>query len=924
MKHRPLRLGVVELERRDVPATVYPSATFDDRPNQLPTTWTNYATGGAAVQVTTNQGRNNSNALTISGSSVATARAWDTRLSGKNVEVRASILVNSLIPAQVIARGKSLNTETPSYYAAGITRGGEIQLVKVVNGVSTVIDTVTTKQYFSNQWVDLALTVQDNRLQVRVQRIDTGEWLNQFGVWQGTPTQAIFATDSQLPTAGQVGVNRPKSYFGSVILDNFRSWEAKNDITPPTVSILFPTLPKNAPQTGVQGIVKIYTDIKDQGKIARADFLVDGDVVSRRDVGPFRMDLDTRNFANGQHTLTVRVWDAAGNSTETDLSIKFANAPKPTPPSVKRHFPHIRYASLAYYGTPMDETTQRLLKDSVDLVIPNQRYLSTINQLTPETPQYIYSNISNLYLGLLTSWLNEADAKAVPREGAFYHVSEPTPFTGDSPSSRPVNRFWNVQRGSAKLTSLTSEAMKLAGMQQQLGNSGESLIVGYPDRFREVNVTISKAAGRNFNGVWEYPIQVDSLGRPIRWQTLPLTSDRVRQFRTTGQITFDPPANWKPSVIGDQTARLFHIRYRTISGDRTNVPTISQITGRDYVNANGKTTGVIPAFDRAADRNQDGYLSDAEYAKRRSGMDARFYYESRLFYPYYGQMRFITNPSGTGFANWAAQYHQQLLASQPLADGIMMDNSGGKLPNLQAKIVEQTDSYTYDSAAVLAQISRTISPKQIVANTAGGGTTATKIDDQVAGSLEEFALRPMQQQWAQVRTLATEINQRLDQLDAGQFLILDTLSSGGGSPTDPRTRIAALAYYYLVADPDATYLMTWGGEEPASDWNRHWFGAISYNVGQPQGTWQTAATGNDPVDTRLAYQVFARRYDQGLVLYKPRSYTAGVGTGTLNDNTATTHQLDGNYRQLDSEGNLGPVIQTITLRNGEGAILIRA
>ena len=55
-----------------------------------------------------------------------------------------------------------------------------------------------------------------------------------------------------------------------------------------------------------------------------------------------------------------------------------------------------------------------------------------------------------------------------------------------------------------------------------------------------------------------------------------------------------------------------------------------------------------PGVRRSADKNGDGYLTDAEYATRRAGYDARFVYESRLFYPYYGQMRFVTNPSSTG------------------------------------------------------------------------------------------------------------------------------------------------------------------------------------------------------------------------------------------------------------------------------------
>jgi len=59
------------------------------------------------------------------------------------------------------------------------------------------------------------------------------------------------------------------------------------------------------------------------------------------------------------------------------------------------------------------------------------------------------------------------------------------------------------------------------------------------------------------------------------------------------------------------------------------------------------------------------------------------------------------------------------------------------------------------------------------------------------------------------------------------------------------------------------------------------------------------------------------------VLYKPLSYTAGR-TGSTGNATSTWHRLPGNYRELHSDGTLGPVVNSIRLRNGEGAILIRA
>jgi hypothetical protein len=98
---------------------------------------------------------------------------------------------------------------------------------------------------------------------------------------------------------------------------------------------------------------------------------------------------------------------------------------------------------------------------------------------------------------------------------------------------------------------------------------------------------------------------------------------------------------------------------------------------------------------------------------------------------------------------------------------------------------------------------------------------------------------------------------------------------------------------------------------------------VKYDVGKPKGTWGLFAQGKDPERNTLNYQVFQRTYDRALVLYKPISYLSGL-RGTTSNATATVHKLTGNYRELRADGTLGPVVTSVRLRNGEGAILIRA
>jgi hypothetical protein len=150
--------------------------------------------------------------------------------------------------------------------------------------------------------------------------------------------------------------------------------------------------------------------------------------------------------------------------------------------------------------------------------------------------------------------------------------------------------------------------------------------------------------------------------------------------------------------------------------------------------------------------------------------------------------------------------------------------------------------------------------------------------------------------------------------------VLDSLPAGG-SPTDPRTEMATLAEYYLLGDPNSTFLDFYGGSAPSTSWAQHWVAAAAYDVGQPVATWSVAASGADPANAALTYKVYQRQYTNALVLYKPLSYAHNMH-GTLADGTATTIAPGGSYRVLQADGTLGPVVTGVTLRNGEGAILI--
>ncbi|MBY0459798.1 MAG: hypothetical protein K2V38_20960, partial [Gemmataceae bacterium] len=858
------------------------------------------------------------NGFNSNGLSTTTARAWANVDLPADTDVSAAVYADSLVPVQVFARGSNLSGATPSYYAATVTRGLDLRLVKVVNGVETQLGAVRSTSYLSGQWVRVRLIAEADRLRAQVYRVDTRQWLTPDGAWSDSPDFALDKRDAGITAAGKAGVGRKAAVAGSVVVDDFQAGPTGASSGPQvTVTRLNGT-------GNVTGEVTFRATVT--GSFNRVEFRLNNVVRAVSATSPAEWTFDSTTAVNGAYTLTVRAFDQAGNVTSRDLALTVANPnmdPLPVP-TVPRKYSHIRIAQLAYTGTPISGAfEQNLLQNSVDLVVPNPQYLSTIQSAAPDTPQLIYSNVSNLYQGLLSDWLQYADRTGASRELGFYHVTSPTAFQGASPSSQPVTWFWGVYQssGTGTPTDVTSAARGGRNFTVKFGGAGTATSIGYVEKFREMNVTLARAAGASWSGVWEYVSAVDANGNPTSWKALALANDGTNRLTTSGRITFDAPGDWVASSMTPGGVRLFSVRFRVTAGAATDGAELFTVFGRDYVNASGGQTGVIPAFDYSADANGDGYLSDAEYASRRAGFNARFVYETRLFYPYYGQMRFVTNPSASAVRHWAADYHVRLLSASPLADGLFMDNATGNLPFAGASVLEPTATYADDSGALIAAVSRAIAPRWVLANTAGGANTADAIVAGSGGAFEEFLIRPLTANWSEVGDAAALVRRRLN--TAGSPYVVIDSSPAGGSRFDARTQVATLAYYYLLADPERTFLMFFGGDSPSTSWAQHWSPAVNANVGQPAGAMRIFAAGADPANANLNYQVLGREYQNALVLYKPLSYAQGQGEGTTADATATTHQLGGTYRVVNSNGTLGQFVTSVTLRNGEGAILMK-
>src|SRR5262245_49926237 len=139
----------------------------------LPSGWSQWSSGGGTFAVdAAGAGLGDTGRLVTDGTSATAGRAWMTAPFGPDVETSAAVYLNTAVPVQLFARGQALDTTRPTYYAAAVGRGVEVQLTRVVAGVTTVLGSVKSTDYVSGKWVTVTLRAAGDVLKVYVYRGD--------------------------------------------------------------------------------------------------------------------------------------------------------------------------------------------------------------------------------------------------------------------------------------------------------------------------------------------------------------------------------------------------------------------------------------------------------------------------------------------------------------------------------------------------------------------------------------------------------------------------------------------------------------------------------------------------------------------------------------------------------------------------------
>ena len=74
----------------------------------------------------------------------------------------------------------------------------------------------------------------------------------------------------------------------------------------------------------------------------------------------------------------------------------------------------------------------------------------------------------------------------------------------------------------------------------------------------------------------EYASAVDANGNPTQWTKVTTLTDTTAGLTKSGQITFDPPANWKAAVVAGSDP-MYYMHIRTVTPGRA--PAATSILG---------------------------------------------------------------------------------------------------------------------------------------------------------------------------------------------------------------------------------------------------------------------------------------------------------------------------------------------------------
>ncbi len=516
-------------------------------------------------------------------------------------------------------RGTNLNTSSPTGYHLRLGEYTQPQLYKCVAGTYTLLSQNLLAAINPNQWY-LATFREINsgsnvNLSVRLQRVSDGYYVTPTGTYQQQPIDCFDYTDTTFrPGAGFTGVERYPGGTTESNIDNVLTGSSA-DTTTPTVSL---ACSQSSP---ISGSATFTPTITANPGVAIVNYTVasmavgSGVVAGATGLNPFLMITDSTTWQDDTYTVTATVTDNNGNVGSGDLTITVSNESNaPVRYVLPQHQPHIQVYLRAYGSAIQDAFANTLTAQYVDMIDDNPNFYAAQATADPQTIRLYYINLTNTYLDLLLDYEDYCDRNSLDPESILYHTIGVTQkVNGGSHSTWIPRNFINILVGQENGTYVAQLNSSVAFPTNTTSNN--AAYFGYFQVWREINFVFSTPASGGYAGVWEYCNARSLSGilySPTTWHTLTLVSDGTSGLTTSGQITFDPPADWvrctplgavgKKTQMSGSPNNLMYVRFRCTNSSGT-APVASSVLARDY-GGSGNTDGGHPKY--TATGNWDG------------------------------------------------------------------------------------------------------------------------------------------------------------------------------------------------------------------------------------------------------------------------------------------------------------------------------
>lgn len=212
------------------------------------------------------------------------------------------------------------------------------------------------------------------------------------------------------------------------------------DTTPPGVTLTAP-----AEGSGVSGTVAVSANATDEVGVSKVEFYVDSTLTNTTSASPYGFQWDTTRAANGQHLLTAKAYDSAGNFSNSSYYVTVQNGDSQAPtapgnPSAKATSPTNIALTWAASTDNVGVVGYRIVRNSALLTQVGATTSFQDSQALPNT-QYTYT------LTALDAAGNQSPASSpatatTPNVGDSQAPTAPASLSATAISSQQINLSW--------------------------------------------------------------------------------------------------------------------------------------------------------------------------------------------------------------------------------------------------------------------------------------------------------------------------------------------------------------------------------------------------------------------------------------------------------------------------------------------------